>query len=493
MSGRFFGTYSIILVISLLYLSSQNCIGSDPLEFSKNRESLVSRDAQTGGGGGYDGKPDPGNYCRVFDELKCQTQVDGLQSFLKVDQNGLHLLQDNCTSTSTNFRFGDAGVKHTPLLPNFVGVSRGIFKKCDLGRNNLPEPPTEMPDAYCVSNNQQFAAVINKNLRTSELDVTVGFNFGPGTRTVTANSLSKFVDAGGNITYSASRDEFDLSITKSNSQTSSGTMKIVVDDATMVVNLNCRTSSPEPTVIIENDMELSSTWINTSQLVGYWKLNEPNAREGTAIIDSSPFAASGTLLTGNDGLNKTDVSAKGGAIALDGNNDSVSIPRPADNHLEIGTGSFSYMIWIKKLGNLDSFDMPLYHGGGFVTNAGFDIECGTFCTAGISDGTGTQGTSNKAVSLTNNTTPWIGRWVLLVVVVDRSTQQLRGYVDGNLVATNNITTVGSIISNDEIRFGGIEDGRYPFFGSIDDVALWKRALSDAEVLEIFQRLRPKFY
>lgn len=487
MSGRTFGTISSILATALLYFGFQNCMGGDGnMNFAKARESLASYETQ-GGGSGYDGKPELGSYCRVFDELTCQTQIDGLQSLLKVDQSGLHLEQDNCATTSTNFLFGDVAVKFTSLLPDYIGVSRGIFKKCDPNQT-----PNEMPDAYCVANHQNFAAVINRDLSSSTLNLAVAYDSGNGLRTVTANSIIKSVTADGDILYSSRINEFDLSIKTSNSQTADGKIQIAVDDKILAMDLNCSTSNPKPTIIIEDDMELSPTWIDTSQLVGYWKLNEPNAVEGTSIVDSSPFASNGILLTGNDGLNKSDMSAKGGAISLDGLGDSVRVSRPTDDHLEFGTRSFSYMIWIQKTGSRSSFDMPFYHGGAREIDGGFDFECGTFCRAYISDGLGVMGSSSAMVQLVDDTTSWLNSWILIVAVVDRSNQQMRAYVDGNLVGTTNISSVGPVISDDEIRFGGIADGRHPFWGSIDDAAIWNRALTSAEILEIFQRLRPKF-
>ncbi len=486
-----FSRILVILSVALIYLSFQNCSGGNTVKFFEVQSSLTSQAMD--GGNGYDGKPSPGSYCRVFDELKCQAQVAGLQSLLTVNATGIRLEQDNCATTSTNFLFDDVTVKFTSLLPNYIGVSRGIFKKCDLDNNKQPVLPSEMPEAFCNSENQQFSAVINKNLRNSELDLSVAYNSSSGIRTVSANSIRKFIDANNDINYSSKSNEFDLSIKKSTSQTASGTMRIVVDQETKVVNLSCHTSGPQPTVVIEKDMELSSTWLDTSQLVGYWKLNEPNSVEGTTIVDSSLFATSGTLFTGSDGLNKSDISVKGGAISLDGTGDSVRILRPTDGHLDFGTRSFSYMVWIKKSGSRGAFDMPLYHGGGHISNPGYSIECGYLCRVVISDGTNVIGRSAVGAQFVRNGTAPIGQWTLLVAVVDRSSQQLRAYTDGNLVTTVNISLFGSVNSNSEIRLGGIEDGRYPFWGSVDDVAIWNRALADSEILEIFQRLRPKFY
>ncbi len=65
----------------------------------------------------------------------------------------------------------------------------------------------------------------------------------------------------------------------------------------------------------------------------------------------------------------------------------------------------------------------------------------------------------------------------------------------NLISSVDISQLGSIQSNSDrdLRIGGTTEGSNPFLGLVDDVAIWNRALSNAEILEIYQRMRPKFY
>ncbi|OQW49211.1 MAG: hypothetical protein A4S09_03850 [Proteobacteria bacterium SG_bin7] len=485
-----------VLLLTTVALKFQNCTGGEnTVLFSNIRGSIESSSMQ---GGSYDGKPSSGSYCRVYDDLTCQSNVPGLQSLLTVNDKGIHLVQDNCASATTNFLFNDVAIKFSTLLPDYIGVSRGIFVKCELDTNNLPKIPEAMPDAYCVSQDNRIAAIVNKNLITSQMNLSLTFDLNGPLRRAKADNLIKRIANNGDIIYSSIESDLDLTITKSTSQTSSGSMRVVVDDLVIEKKLNCRTSSPLPTVIVESDMELSSTWINTTQLVGYWKLNEANAVEGTTIVDSSSFANSGILETGSDGLVKSNSTAKGGAIAFDGVNDNIRIADPMDGRFDFGMGSFSYMVWIKKSGNVGAFDIALSHGnGGGVNQRFFDIECGSACYAAISDGTGNQNRSSAMARFAAVGAPtFVGQWTFLLAVVDRSTQQFRAYVNGVLVWTTDISQIGSVTSASQgnTRIGGIvNDGSYPFFGLIDDVAIWNRALSDSEITEIFQRLRPKFY
>ncbi len=479
-----------ILAIALLLLQFQNCSGGGFVEFSRNRESLSS--AEQGGGTTYDGKPEPGNYCRVFDNISCQTQVSDIQSTLRVDNTKIQLTSDNCTSTATNFQFSDVTVGLSNINREFIGLSRGIFKKCEVNSSGNPLPPTEMPDAWCKSNQNNVDVVVNKNLATQELKLELRINSGLGVRIVNRSNLQKSQNANSS-SYSLSREKFDLNISVSTAQTSPGRLRTLVDNTEINVDLDCRQAERTSTILIDRDLELHSSWVDTNRLSGYWKLNEVNAVQGATITDSSAYGFHGMLQTNSDGANKSVSTAQGSAIRLDGIDDSISVGNPTDGHLDFDTRSFTYMAWINKTGNAGSFDMPMWKGGNSATNTGYEMECGSnVCSAYICDGTTIVGAPFAA-----NGNGFIGRWVHLTAVVDRSRQELRTYVDGALVSTVNISTVGSVTEADPIRgalrIGGGFTNQFLHLGSIDDVAIWNNSLTNTEILEIFQRLRPKFY
>ncbi len=240
--------------------------------------------------------------------------------------------------------------------------------------------------------------------------------------------------------------------------------------------------------IFETDYELNPIWIDTTSFVAYWKFDESAAFEGTTILDAAAAAAPGILKTNSDGTLKSDFTPRfGKSLLLDGTDDFVLVPNPLDKHLDFDRGSFTYMAWVKVASSSGSWDMPIWKGGNSAAEPGYDMELGTNVWAGyVSDG----------VSIFNvdfgQESEFLGRWVHLAVVVDRNTRQLRGYADGVLKSATDISNLGSVNSNHDLKIGssGLE-GSY-FKGSLDDVAIWQSALSANEILEIYNRLRAKF-
>ncbi len=478
-----------LLLLTILSLQFQNCVGNNSIKFFSMRTPIQS---SMTGGSTYDGKPENGYYCRVFDNLKCQSQVQNVQGLIKVDDSGIHLIEDNCSSTSAHFLADDASVGFSKMASDHIGVTRGIFKKCEVNSANLPTVPSEMTEAYCTTSNDNLAVLINKNLSSKNSNFALYLNEGSTIRKATGDVL--VAPMGNNTRYFSNTQDFNLDINAKDSQTFAGHLQVIVDDKDISVDLSCRQFSPLPSIIVEKDMEISPTWIDTSQLVAYWKLNEVNSANSSVILDSSRFASHGVLSTDNGNLIKTDSSVSGGALFFDGALDSVSIPRPADGHLDFDQNSFSFMVWIKKSGNTSSWDMPLWFGANNASTGGYDIECGSLgCAAAVSDGR-RLATSMVTASFATNGNALIGRWVFLVAVVDRGSQQLRTYLNGSLVSTSSISAVGDIKTQPNLRIGSYDNPtNSPFWGSIDDISIWNRALSEKEIGEIFQRLRPKFY
>lgn len=88
-----------------------------------------------------------------------------------------------------------------------------------------------------------------------------------------------------------------------------------------------------------------------------------------------------------------------------------------------------------------------------------------------------------------------GRWVLLTAVVDRTANESRQYADSSLVARMQFTLANSIRPG-SCRLGswkplpGHEDELRDFRGRIDEVAMWRRALSADEVRKLYEAGKP---
>jgi hypothetical protein len=205
--------------------------------------------------------------------------------------------------------------------------------------------------------------------------------------------------------------------------------------------------------------------------VGYWTLDEGS---GTSAGDASGNMNPGALTNG-----PTWVTGKVGAHAVnfDGVDDVVLIGDPASGTLDFGTGSFTYGLWVYVTASAGMYDTPWSKGGSSAAHPGYDIECGTGAwSVNLNDGT-----TAKQANFGNET---LNQWVHLAVVVDRNASKFFAYLNGVLVATIDITGLGSLSTGESARIGsGLSN---PFKGQVDDVIVFDRALSAAEVLALAQ-------
>jgi alkaline phosphatase D len=76
-----------------------------------------------------------------------------------------------------------------------------------------------------------------------------------------------------------------------------------------------------------------------------------------------------------------------------------------------------------------------------------------------------------------------GRWSHVAATFDSSA--LRVYLDGKLVATHKLPIPGPCSEFSGLVFGGDRTGTgQNFAGRLDEIAVWSRALSDAEIRDL---------
>jgi len=219
-------------------------------------------------------------------------------------------------------------------------------------------------------------------------------------------------------------------------------------------------------------------------LVGYWTFDGKDtpwtsAYAGTTL-DKSGKNNTGTL-TNMGRATSTTVGKIGQALKFNGKNSHVDIGDPADGSLDFGTNSFSYGLWVYATGNYGEYDMPWYKNGASAGGTGYDMELGSYgWQADVSDGTNIVSATFLASGIYN-------KWTHLFVVVNRSTGRLLTYVNGSIAngAGNDISTMGSFSTGIGARIGAGYLMRNPFLGKIDDVRVYNRALSAAEVRQLY--------
>src|SRR3989339_171669 len=205
-------------------------------------------------------------------------------------------------------------------------------------------------------------------------------------------------------------------------------------------------------------------------------LNDDPAVHGSTLTDSSGQSTNAVLFTSDGSTNKSTTGKLNKAIQLDGTNDYVSIsPQKAQNKI-------SASAWFKRNGQ------PVTTGDQwhFVLGPVFTVELGVpdGWQGGVHDGRlrVAVNTENGWYPLYAGTVGQLidGEWHHLALTYDGAT--LLAYIDGvktgEKAATGNIKTAPSFVGRSGASYSN---------STIDEVAIWNRALSATEMLNYYKR------
>ncbi len=171
-----------------------------------------------------------------------------------------------------------------------------------------------------------------------------------------------------------------------------------------------------------------------------------------------------------------------GAFLFDGKDDYVAM----GDVLDWGKGSWSICLWYKKTSSstktmtllrkgLTRTGTPKYAGYG-LTTFGNRIEFTVWIP------------SQEVTSAVDNA-PSLNEWHHVAGVLDHKASKVYLYLDGKLAGARALTGVGNLDTNSPLAVGMTDCGRFgwrddPFEGAIDEVGMWKRALSAGEIAAI---------
>ena len=176
----------------------------------------------------------------------------------------------------------------------------------------------------------------------------------------------------------------------------------------------------------------------------------------------------------------TQVAGKVGSFAysFDGTSDVITVSNDADFARGAGV-SFTMAGWVKADAPVGHWEGICYHG----SFGGSQGHLGINPSGNLSGGTGDGGNwatvqSSHAVTA--------GTWMHVAMVVDRSAHTLVLYADGVNVASSAWTAVPGTTTDDLTVGRGYGTGE-SFDGTIDEFAIWKRALSPTEIATIYDQ------
>ena len=222
-----------------------------------------------------------------------------------------------------------------------------------------------------------------------------------------------------------------------------------------------------------NNSGLDSSWTpQWSHVVGYWKMDN-NWTDSTGNHNDGAAVSAPTFST-----NAKVGSASGN---FNGTSDYVSVPDSASLDF---TNEFTVMTWIYISSSSTNFWLFSKNPPGFGSGYGIAFENGS---GKIWPHLGIGGSLRNPKS--NGGTAF-GQWNQIVITYNGS--QIVIYLNGRLDST--IAQTGAFdINNGPLYIGNAPGSPTEFLnGKIDDLALWDKALTDAEVKLIYSRQQSKY-
>ncbi len=210
--------------------------------------------------------------------------------------------------------------------------------------------------------------------------------------------------------------------------------------------------------------------------VGEWKLDE---NTGLVAYDTGTNVNNGTISTTNNPP-RWSPGVFGGALRFPGTTgaDAVSMGDPAN--LDFGTNSFTLQFWMKVDGSTGTTQVPVYKGGPSSTTVGYDVEINSSNVLKWHYGDGTA-PNYVSINITDDISPYFGKWVFITCVVDRTSNISSVYFNGKFITSTSIAGYGTVDNTRNFQLGNYHSGTLPFLGSIDEIKVYNYARTPAQI------------
>ncbi len=209
-------------------------------------------------------------------------------------------------------------------------------------------------------------------------------------------------------------------------------------------------------------------------LVGYWKFDDVNST-GNGIRDDTNRNNWGLLINGAD-INAWGMWDSNAGYFAAASNTYVNILSTASLQQDFNSGVLTVSAWIYPLSTATNQGIISRADGGGVTTESFDMITSTNNRLRVVVGDG----NNIITAFTANNALVANKWQHIATTLDGSTITI--YVDGNVNGTPLEETRKPEINNATLKFGrGYASASYDYSGYIDEIKIYNRALSAAEI------------
>jgi hypothetical protein len=211
--------------------------------------------------------------------------------------------------------------------------------------------------------------------------------------------------------------------------------------------------------------------------VAYYKLDEV---AGTTVTDSSP--------NGYDGLNSTVGINESGIINTSYtfpklNGSYLEVPTNTDFQMDAVTDSYSVSIWVNST-TTNAFQQILNIGTNDVIETSAIMITNQWDSIAVRCSTA-SGQLILINVLASDYNVWDGEWHNIITTYD--TNNMTMYIDGyaHTSSISLLTLEASTATTAPLFIGNRNNGTQGYGGKIDEVGIWNRALSHAEILAIY--------
>jgi hypothetical protein len=218
---------------------------------------------------------------------------------------------------------------------------------------------------------------------------------------------------------------------------------------------------------------LSSTLTCPLDMISYWKLDEIT---GSTFVDSA--ASNDGYCTGNMCPLPDEGVLNGGQHFL--GSQGIDVPASTDFDWDSSSG-FSIEVWV-NIPEAEVCDGSVIFVGRHAGIPAWWVGCDHGTNSAVfslrdSAGNGKEISDGPALN--------DGEWHHVVAVHDGANNLVQLYVDGSLAASAMTSFTGDWVSQKEINFGYYKviygPPYYHFSGTLDEIAVYNRALSSAEI------------